>query len=179
MRLTIKTGPTVMAGLLTLVIGCRNLQAQFQPKFVTYVLAGRDMRKSKISDQMTAIYDKKKGYYLINDTDAKTAYSLLLVKPQELKDDPTDILQELKVRNGVLPSLSTGHGVSIGDSERNVIRKLGKPTQRDKIGKDSLLFYIYDGGRIYGWSFSSWYTIRGGKVSSIRLDLQEGKELAG
>lgn len=158
-----------------------NLYAQTQPKFVTYVLAGKDMRKSKSSDQKTAIYDKKKGYYLINDTDAKTAYSLLLIKPQELKDDPTGILDNLKVRPGTLPSLSTGHGVSIGDSESTVTKKLGKST--DRMNNAALgeltLFYQYTGGRIYGWSYGSWYSFRRDKVAAIRLDFQKGNELAG
>ena len=158
-----------------------KVHAQTQPKFVTYVLAGKDMRKSKLSDASTAIYDKKKGYYLVNDTDTKTVYSLLLITPKVLKDNPDGTPDNLKVRRGTLPSLSTGHGVSIGDSERTVIKKIGKPTSREKNAAlgELTLFYSYTGGRIYGWSYSSWYSFKKGKVAAIRLDLQKGKELAG
>jgi hypothetical protein len=150
------------------------------PRFITYGLGGRDIRKVKGSDELTAINDKKKGYYLVTETDGKEAYSLLLIKPRELKDDPRVTEGELKLRAGTL-TLSTAHGVKIGDSERDVIRKLGKPTDRDPDAAlgELTLFYNYIHGRIYGWSYASWYSFRKGKVAAILISFQKGNEVAG
>ena len=168
--------------LLTLISFATTYSlAQNQPRFVSYVLAGKDMRKSKTTDASTAIYDKRKGYYLINDTDSKTYYSLLLITPADLKRAPDGTPENLRVRRGTLPSLATGHKVAIGDSERAVIKKIGKPTDRMKDAAlgELTLFYQYTGGKIYGWSYGSWYSFRRGKVAAIRLDFQKGNELAG
>ncbi len=169
----------IAALLLSVFAVASNSYAQTPPKFVTYVLAGKDMKKSKATKQATATHDKKKGYYLVSDTDAKTYRSLLLIKPQELKNDES--IGDLKVNSGTLSSLSTGHGVKIGDSEQTVIKKIGKPTSREKDAAlgELTLFYTYTGGKIYGWSYSSWYSFRKGKVAAIRLDFQKGNEIAG
>ena len=133
--------------LLLLAVTASSLYAQTQPKFVTYFLAGRDIRdgkKSKGLKPMTAICDKKKGFCLVNDNDSeesKNTYSLLLISARELKGEikqSPEIWKNLNIYSGVLPSLSTGHGISIGDTKKALTKRLGKPT------------IIYDGDVEFG-----------------------------
>ena len=84
------------------------------------------MRKLKSTKDETAVFDQKKGYYLVKEaSQGSNAKRLLLIRPEDLKDDPEELLSRLKVSKGKLLSLSTNHGVKIGDSPKTVLSKLG------------------------------------------------------
>jgi len=154
--------------------------AQSLPKFVTYTLAGVDMRSLKNTQDFEVMYDAKREYFLIPEISEGKYRSLLLIRPKDMYDDPAEGFKPNRIVTKRLRSLSNEKGVSIGDTERSVVRKLGKPSRReDRDNGGVLLYYLYEGGRIYGWSYSCWYELKRGRVSAIRLDLQKGSVMAG
>jgi hypothetical protein len=85
-----------------------------------------------------------------------------------------------EMRAGTLPSLATGHGVVIGDTPRQVQRKIGKPTRTRRTGRkwqqriDTYSARIRD--RRGPWQYQAVYTYRKGRLWAVELTLHSRGE---
>lgn len=95
-------------------------------------------------DSNIGVYDKRSGFFMIRDFECDGAIkSILLTRDRKLVADqgfyvpgfsPNDRRGYSKLIEKPLRSLETGKGVKIGDSQADVRRRLGFPTEAKHTG---------------------------------------------
>jgi hypothetical protein len=144
---------------------CYSANSQARPRFVTFTLAGVNLKSIKQSENETAVIDQKKRYCLSKQTHSKNYYNLLLMPTRELKRNK-DSYENRRVSKSKLASLRTGHGISIGSSISQVIEKIGKPS--DSETRNGEITYYYR-GKFKGWRHHAWYHFAQGRLHSIMI----------
>lgn len=108
-----------------------------RPAWLDRTLAGYALASSE-HQRPICVHDKRSGYFLVRDIECDGG-SITVVLTRDRKE-----LSELgvtmpgteahtswiRIVEKPLPSLSTGKGIQIGDSEATVTRLLGRPTKR-------------------------------------------------
>lgn len=152
-----------------------------------YSIAGYILRYDPTHGD-TAVKDTASPYVLIRTVDCDGA-SITLCLSKEMDDlesvglGPQSISSAKFDSDGrtakkdKLRSLSTGAGVSIGDSQATVIKKLGKPTSRNKSttvsGGTDFCYEYHPHAPQSGPYFEEDYTFKNGKLVRIEFSRSE------
>jgi len=140
-----------------------------QPSWLDFSIASYILRYDEQHEVM-AVHDKKTGYYLTRTVDCDGAIVTIT-----LTKDKSQI-EGMKIIDKPLPSLSTGKGITIGDSPERVRKILGKPTDIDK---DGGVTYTYQWEtKVHGndGEYDNIYTFKKGKLVEIEFWRSDNSE---
>lgn len=119
-----------------------NFSHQPAPKWFSPLLAGYLLENDE-THRDVGVYDKKTGYYLVRYAECDGAnLTLLLTRDRKMIQDQGYRVPSLPESEGnshrltekPLPSLKTGKGIEIGDTQAQVQARLGKPQKVAKEG---------------------------------------------
>jgi len=136
------------------------------PRFVTYHLGGVNLIAQKWDSDYEGRCDPKSRYCLSSANGPDGCEYIMNLSPGFERDEQywsvsrSELEKEFK---GVRVPLITGRGVRIGDTPRQVQRKIGKPTSQSIYKSETLYVYEYRGKRLY----DARYTFPNGKLRSI------------
>lgn len=174
----------MLVRLVVVALSVAQMHSQFGkrlPHWFDKTLAGYAFAYDQ-KHEPVAIYDPKTRFMLLRDVECDGAdLTLLLTRdryemlqygflaPDFRPAGKHDEGQKMKVKP--LTSLSTGKGVTIGDSPEQTVAKLGRPKKIDKTGRNKqYLNYRYSwtrGRGEDGTQYDQTYTFKGGKLIEV------------
>src|SRR5476651_1285771 len=142
------------------------------PKWLDQTLAGYAFQYDEKHGQ-AAVYDATKGFFILREIDCDGAVvSLTLTRDRNIVVGQGYIVPDFKTKSDQtgaqpltlkpLPSLSSGKGVTIGDSGTQVQSRLGPPTVRHHSGEKKqyvdLVYSWQDGKADSDFRYTETYT---------------------
>jgi hypothetical protein len=166
---------------LTALMLSRPLSGHHQPKWLDQSLAGYAFEYDEKHGQ-AGVFDSKSGFFILREIDCDGAVvSLTLTKDRNIATSQGYLVPDFTPKTGSpgsnpltvksLPSLSTGKGVTIGDSGAQVQSRLGSPTLRHHTGERKqyveLVYSWKDGKADNDFRYTETYTFKAGKLIQI------------
>lgn len=156
----------VLALLPILSTASQSSDSQKHPAFVRFSLAGGSLMDK---DNFYEEYDAKERYYLISTGDCDGTSRDLILTPSPASSgiggDDRSFAKDKNIKRVTLPRLRNGKGVNIGDTPKQVKRKLGRGPHRSWIRNDLKV-------RVWNYyskthSYTATYLFRKGRLWSI------------
>ncbi|HLK16553.1 MAG TPA: hypothetical protein VKT78_17235, partial [Fimbriimonadaceae bacterium] len=157
---------------------------QGAPRWLDFSIAGYAFAYDE-KHTVTTVHDKKRGFFIKREVECDGGLLSL-----ELTRDRHDVLEAFDMEGHPLspssvekplPSLTTGKGVTIGDSPATVAKRLGKPTKVERTGsRGQYLDYEYvwqepkSGDDDLQASYDEVYTFKKGKLIQIVFSRDAG-----
>jgi hypothetical protein len=147
-----------------------------EPAWLDRTLAGYALAYDE-KHAPVVVHDAKSGFFLVRDIECDGGQLSLLLTRDHHSVEGYESDSEYKLKQKPLPSLVTGKGVAIGDSESKMKSLLGSPSSHEITGsRDQFTVFHYawlQRGKDAEVQYDEAYTFKHGKLIEIQFSRDE------